>query len=71
MAAAQPEACPTAMAGAIERADWNGACSQEMHRPESTRPSTFFGTRLRYGTSNPSCCRKTPLPAVAEGTGSS
>jgi len=46
-AAAHPEAWPMAIAGAIERADWNGACSQETHRPVRTRPSTFFGTSER------------------------
>ena len=43
-----------AIAGAIERADWKGPCSLEMQRPESTRPSTFFGTSERYGMSKPS-----------------
>ena len=58
IAAAQPEAWPIAIAGAIERADWNGACSLEMHRPDSTSPSTFVGTSERYGMSKPSCLKK-------------
>ena len=41
------EACPIAIAGAIERADWNGACSDEMQRPVSNSPSIFLGTNDR------------------------
>jgi hypothetical protein len=43
------------MAGAIERADWNGACSHEMQRPADSEfhervRKTVRGYRKRLGT---------------------
>ncbi len=50
-AAATPESCPIAKAVPWTRNEACDSWEAEMLRPVSSRPSTAFGTRHRYGMS--------------------